>query len=234
MLNLKNFLGKKNNPEEAEQTQQNLDLEPASEEPKKVNRLLIGSIVAALAGVLSFAIFSGGDDATVSSKKNNDSSSVNTASMTSEQLKNLEESKTPKTQDPNKPQIDEHDHDHDHNHDDVDMHDHDHEHVHNHGDVHASGQSNQNVSVGNTLAPAPIVLSDEEKEAKEDAREARSEYKAKVKSRAKEDLDGSRSAIFFPLKQEKKEAPTETTKSVENANDYYNNYSKDNYISVVK
>lgn len=232
MLNLKNFLGKKNNPEEAEQTQQNLDLEPASEEPKKVNRLLIGSIVAALAGVLSFAIFSGGDDATVSSKKNNDSSSVNTASMTSEQLKNLEESKTPKTQDPNKPQIDEHDHDH--NHDDVDMHDHDHEHVHNHGDVHASGQSNQNVSVGNTLAPAPIVLSDEEKEAKEDAREARSEYKAKVKSRAKEDLDGSRSAIFFPLKQEKKEAPTETTKSVENANDYYNNYSKDNYISVVK
>lgn len=232
MLNLKNFLGKKNNPEEAEQTQQNLDLEPASEEPKKVNRLLIGSIVAALAGVLSFAIFSGGDDATVSSKKNNDSSSVNTASMTSEQLKNLEESKTPKTQDPNKPQIDEHDHDH--NHDDVDMHDHDHEHVHNHGDVHASGQSNQNVSVGNTLAPAPIVLSDEEKEAKEDAREARSEYKAKVKSRAKEDLDGSRSAIFFPLKQEKKEAPTETTKSLENANDYYNNYSKDNYISVVK
>lgn len=232
MLNLKNFLGKKNNPEEAEQTQQNLDLEPASEEPKKVNRLLIGSIVAALAGVLSFAIFSGGDDATVSSKKNNDSSSVNTASMTSEQLKNLEESKTPKTQDPNKPQIDEHDHDH--NHDDVDMHDHDHEHVHNHSDVHASGQSNQNVSVGNTLAPAPIVLSDEEKEAKEDAREARSEYKAKVKSRAKEDLDGSRSAIFFPLKQEKKEAPTETTKSVENANDYYNNYSKDNYISVVK
>lgn len=234
MLNLKNFLGKKNNPEEAEQTQQNLDLEPASEEPKKVNRLLIGSIVAALAGVLSFAIFSGGDDATVSSKKNNDSSSVNTASMTSEQLKNLEESKTPKTQDPNKPQIDEHDHDHDHNHDDVDMHDHDHEHVHNHGDVHASGQSNQNVSVGNTQAPAPIVLSDEEREAKEDAKEARSEYKAKVKSRAKEDLEGSRSAIFFPLKQEKKEAPTETTKSVENANDYYNNYSKDNYISVVK
>ena len=78
MLNLKNFLGKKNKPEEVEQTQQNLDLEPASEEPKKVNRLLIGSIVAALAGVLSFAIFSGGDDATVPSKKNNESSNVNT------------------------------------------------------------------------------------------------------------------------------------------------------------
>ena len=231
MLNLKNFLGKKNNPEEVEQTQQ-MDLEPASEEPKKVNRLLIGSIVAALAGVLSFAIFSGGDDATVPSKKNNDSSSVNTASMTSDQLKKLEESKAPKTQDPNKAQTDEHDH----NHDDVDMHDHDHEHehAHNHGDVHASGQSNQNVSVGNTQAPAPIVLSDEEKEAKEDAREARSEYKAKVKSRAKEDLEGSRSAIFFPLKQEKKESPSETTKSVENANDYYNNRARDNYISVVK
>ena len=231
MLNLKNFLGKKNNPEEVEKTQQ-MDLEPASEEPKKVNRLLIGSIVAALAGVLSFAIFSGGDDATVPSKKNNDSSSVNTASMTSDQLKKLEESKAPKTQDPNKAQTDEHDH----NHDDVDMHDHDHEHehIHNHGDVHASGQSNQNVSVGNTQAPAPIVLSDEEREAKEDAREARSEYKAKVKSRAKEDLEGSRSAIFFPLKQEKKEASTETTKSVENANDYYNNRARDNYISVVK
>lgn len=230
MLNLKNFLGKKNNPEEVEQTQQNLDLEPASEEPKKVNRLLIGSIVAALAGVLSFAIFSGGDDATVPSKKNNDSSNVNTASVTSDQLKNLENSKNQKSQDPNKAQTDEHDHN------DVDMHDHDHEHehVHNHGDVHASGQSNQNVSVGNTQAPAPIVLSDEEKEAKEDAREARSEYKAKVKSRAKEDLEGSRSAIFFPLKQEKKEAPAETTKSVENANDYYNNHAKDNYISVVK
>ena len=231
MLNLKNFLGKKNNPEEVEQTQQ-MDLEPASEEPKKVNRLLIGSIVAALAGVLSFAIFSGGDDATVPSKKNNDSSSVNTASMTSDQLKKLEESKAPKTQDPNKAQTDEHDH----NHDDVDMHDHDHEHehAHNHGDVHASGQSNQNVSVGNTQAPAPIVLSDEEREAKEDAKEARSEYKAKVKSRAKEDLEGSRSAIFFPLKQEKKESPSETTKSVENANDYYNNRARDNYISVVK
>ena len=203
MLNLKNFLGKKNNPGEVEQTQQNLDLEPASEEPKKVNRLLIGSIVAALAGVLSFAIFSGGDDATVPSKKNNDSSNVNTASVTSDQLKNLENSKNQKSQDPNKAQTDEHDHN------DVDMHDHDHdhdhEHVHNHGDVHASGQSNQNVSIGNTQAPAPIVLSDEEKEAKEDAREARSEYKAKVKSRAKEDLEGSRSAIFFPLKQEKKE-----------------------------
>lgn len=228
MLNLKNFLGKKNNPEEVEQTQQNLDLEPASEEPKKVNRLLIGSIVAALAGVLSFAIFSGGDDTTVPSKKNNDSSNVNTASVTSDQLKNLENSKNQKSQDPNKAQTDEHDHN------DVDMHDHDHEHVHNHGDVHVSGQSNQNVSVGNTQAPAPIVLSDEEKEAKEDAREARSEYKAKVKSRAKEDLEGSRSAIFFPLKQEKKEAPAETTKSVENANDYYNNHAKDNYISVVK
>ena len=232
MLNLKNFLGKKNNPEEAEQTQQNLDLEPASEEPKKVNRLLIGSIVAALAGVLSFAIFSGGDDATVPSKKNNESSNVNTASVTSEQLKNLENSKNQKSQNPNNAQTDEHDH----NHDDVDIHDHDHdhEHVHNHGDVHASGQSNQNVSVGNTQAPAPIVLSDEEKEAKEDAREARSEYKAKVKSRAKEDLEGSRSAIFFSLKQEKKESQAKTTKSVENANDYYNNHSKDNYISVVK
>lgn len=217
MLNLKNFLGKKNNPEEVEQTQQ-MDLEPASEEPKKVNRLLIGSVVAALAGVLSFAIFSGGDDATVPSKKNNDSSNVNTASMTSEQLKNLENSKTPKSQDPNKAQTDEHDHEHDHN----------------HGDVHASGQSAQNVSVGNTQAPAPIVLSDEEREAKEDAKEARSEYKAKVKSRAKEDLEGSRSAIFFPLKQEKKEPPTESTKSVENANDYYNNRATDNYISVVK
>lgn len=232
MLNLKNFLGKKNKPEEVEQTQQNLDLEPASEEPKKVNRLLIGSIVAALAGVLSFAIFSGGDDATVPSKKNNESSNVNTASVTSEQLKNLENSKNQKSQNPNNAQTDEHDH----NHDDVDIHDHDHdhEHVHNHGDVHASGQSNQNVSVGNTQAPAPIVLSDEEKEAKEDAREARSEYKAKVKSRAKEDLEGSRSAIFFSLKQEKKESQAKTTKSVENANDYYNNHSKDNYISVVK
>lgn len=229
MLNLKNFLGKKNNPEEVEQTQKNLDLEPASEEPKKVNRLLIGSIVAALAGVLSFAIFSGGDDATVPSKKNNESSNVNTASVTSDQLKNLENSKNQKSQNPNNAQTDEHDH----NHDDVDIHDHDHEHVHNHGDVHASG-SNQNVSVGNAQAPAPIVLSDEEKEAKEDAREARSEYKAKVKSRAKEDLEGSRSAIFFSLKQEKKESQAETTKSVENANDYYNNHSKDNYISVVK
>lgn len=231
MLNLKNFLGKKNKPEEVEQTQKNLDLEPASEEPKKVNRLLIGSIVAALAGVLSFAIFSGGDDATVPSKNNNESSKVNTASVTSEQLKNLENSKNQKSQNPNIAQTDEHDH----NHDDVDIHDHDHdhEHVHNHGDVHASG-SNQNVSVGNTQAPAPIVLSDEEKEAKEDAREARSEYKAKVKSRAKEDLEGSRSAIFFSLKQEKKESQAETTKSVENANDYYNNHSKDNYISVVK
>ena len=230
MLNLKNFLGKKNKPEEVEQTQQNLDLEPASEEPKKVNRLLIGSIVAALAGVLSFAIFSGGDDATVPSKKNNESSNVNTASVTSEQLKNLENSKNQKSQNPNNALTDEHDH----NHDDVDIHDHDHEHVHNHGDVHASGQSNQNVSVRNAQAPAPIVLSDEEKEAKEDAREARSEYKAKVKSRAKEDLEGSRSAIFFSLKEEKKESQTETTKSVENANDYYNNHSKDNYISVVK
>lgn len=230
MLNLKNFLGKKNKPEEVEQTQQNLDLEPASEEPKKVNRLLIGSIVAALAGVLSFAIFSGGDDATVPSKKNNESSNVNTASITSEQLKNLENSKNQKSQNPNNAQTDEHDH----NHDDVDIHDHDHEHVHNHGDVHASGQSNQNVSVRNAQAPAPIVLSDEEKEAKEDAREARSEYKAKVKSRAKEDLEGSRSAIFFSLKEEKKESQPETTKSVENANDYYNNHSKDNYISVVK
>ena len=198
MLNLKNFLGKKNKPEEVEQTQQNLDLEPASEEPKKVNRLLIGSIVAALAGVLSFAIFSGGDDATVPSKNNNESSKVNTASVTSEQLKNLENSKNQKSQNPNIAQTDEHDH----NHDDVDIHDHDHdhEHVHNHGDVHASG-SNQNVSVGNTQAPAPIVLSDEEKEAKEDAREARSEYKAKVKSRAKEDLEGSRSAIFFKTRK---------------------------------
>ena len=232
MLNLKNFLGKKNKPEEVEQTQQNLDLEPASEEPKKVNRLLIGSIVAALAGVLSFAIFSGGDDATVPSKKNNESSNVNTASVTSEQLKNLENSKNQKSQNPNNAQTDEHDH----NHDDVDIHDHDHdhEHVHNHDDVHASGQSNQNVSVRNAQAPTPIVLSDEEKEAKEDAREARSEYKAKVKSRAKEDLEGSRSAIFFSLKEEKKESQTETTKSVENANDYYNNHSKDNYISVVK
>ena len=232
MLNLKNFLGKKNKPEEVEQTQQNLDLEPASEEPKKVNRLLIGSIVAALAGVLSFAIFSGGDDATVPSKKNNESSNVNTASVTSEQLKNLENSKNQKSQNPNNAQTDEHDH----NHDDIDIHDHDHdhEHVHNHGDVHASGQSNQNVSVRNAQAPAPIVLSDEEKEAKDDAREARSEYKAKVKSRAKEDLEGSRSAIFFSLKQEKKESQTEATKSVENANDYYNNHSKDNYISVVK
>lgn len=232
MLNLKKFLGKKNNPEEVEQTQQNLDLEPASEEPKKVNRLLIGSIVAALAGVLSFAIFSGGDDATVPSKKNNESSNVNTASVTSEQLKNLENSKNQKSQNANKSPTDEHEHDHD----DVDIHDHDHdhEHVHNHGDVHASGQSNQNVSVRNAQAPAPIVLSDEEKEAKDDAREARSEYKAKVKSRAKEDLEGSRSAIFFSLKEEKKESQTEATKSVENANDYYNNHSKDNYISVVK
>lgn len=226
MLNFKKFLGKKNNSEVDEQAQQNLDLEPVSEEPKKVNKLVIGSIAAALVGVLSFAIFSGSDDATVSSKKNNNSSNVNTASMTSEQLKNLEESKAPKTQDPNKSQMDEHDH----THEDMDIHDHDHSHT----DVHSSVSSTQNVSVGNAPAPSPIVLSDEEKEAKEDAKEARSEYKAKVKSRAKEDLEGSRSAIFFSLKQEKKEAPTESTKPVENANDYYNNYSKDNYISVVK
>jgi len=91
------------------------------------------SIVAALAGVLSFAIFSGGDDATVPSKNNNESSKVNTASVTSEQLKNLENSKNQKSQNPNIAQTDEHDH----NHDDVDIHDHDHDHEHHHHHSHS-------------------------------------------------------------------------------------------------
>lgn len=225
---IKNLFGKKNELDDVEQNSQSLSLEPESESPKKVNNLVIGSIVAALSGVLIFAIMSGGDDSTVKTNTNKDSGSVSTASLTSDKLKNLDKAKSANPSD--QKQMDSHEHS---NEEVLDNHDHDHDHNHEHGDVHATSNMNPNTAVA-TSQPQPIVLSDEEKEAKEDAKEARNEYKSRVKTRAKEDLDGSRSPIFFALKQEKKEAPTESNTTVENANDYYNNHSKDNYISVVK
>ena len=223
---IKNLFGKKNELDDVEQNSQSLSLEPESESPKKVNNLVIGSIVAALSGVLIFAVMSGGDDATVKTNADKDSGSVSTASLTSDKLKNLDKAKSTNPSD--QKQMDSHEH----SNEEV-LDDHDHDHNHEHGDVHATSNMNPNATVA-TNQPQPIVLSDEEKEAKEDAKEARNEYKTRVKTRAKEDLDGSRSPIFFTLKQEKKESPTESNTTVENANDYYNNHSKDNYISVLK
>lgn len=223
---IKNLFGKKNELDDVEQNSQSLSLEPESESPKKVNNLVIGSIVAALSGVLIFAVMSGGDDATVKTNADKDSGSVSTASLTSDKLKNLDKAKSTNPFD--QKQMDSHEH----SNEEV-LDDHDHDHNHEHGDVHATSNMNPNATVA-ANQPQPIVLSDEEKEAKEDAKEARNEYKTRVKTRAKEDLDGSRSPIFFTLKQEKKEAPTESNTTVENANDYYNNHSKDNYISVLK
>ena len=225
---IKNLFGKKNELDEVEQNSQSLSLEPESESPKKVNNLVIGSIVAALSGVLMFAVMSGGDDATEKTNTDKDSGNVSTASLTSDKLKNLDKAKSTNPSD--QKQMDIHEHSHEEG---FDEHDHSHDHNHEHGDVHATSNMNPNTAVA-TSQPQPIVLSDEEKEAKEDAKEARNEYKSRVKTRAKEDLDGSRSPIFFALKQEKKETPTESNTTVENANDYYNNHSKDNYISVVK
>lgn len=224
---IKNLFRKKNEPDELVQNSQGLSLEPESEAPKKVNNLLLGSIAAVVIGVLIFAVMSGGDDSTVKSNTNKDSGNVSTASLTSDKLNNLEKAKSTNSSD--QKQMDSHEHA---NEEGVD----DHDHFHEHGDVHATSNVNPNTVVA-TSQPQPIVLSDEEKEAKEDAKEARNEYKAQVKTRAKEDLDGSRSPIFFTLKQEKedkKEATSASNTTVENANDYYNNYSKDNYISVVK
>ena len=223
---IKNLFGKKNELDDVEQNSQSLSLEPESESPKKVNNLVIGSIVAALSGVLIFAVMSGGDDATVKTNADKNSGSVSTASLTSDKLKNLDKAKSTNPSDQKQMNS------HEHSNEEV-LDDHDHDHNHEHGDVHATSNMNPNATVA-TNQPQPIVLSDEEKEAKEDAKEAKNEYKARVKTRAKEDLDGSRSPIFFTLKQEKKEAPTESNTTVENANDYYNNHSKDNYISVVK
>ena len=226
---IKSLFGKKNEPDEVDQNSQSLSLEPESESPKKVNNLLIGSIVAALSGVLMFAVMSGGDDSTVKTNNDKASDNVSTASLTSDKLKNLDKAKSTNS---NQNQMDSHTH---LNEEGLDAHDHDHGHDHNHehGDVHAVSSMNPNATVA-TSQPQPIILSDEEKEAKEDAKEARNEYKTRVKTRAKEDLDGSRSPIFFTLKQEKKEAPAVSNTTVENANDYYNNHSKDSYISVVK
>lgn len=224
---IKNLFRKKNEPDELVQNSQGLSLEPESEAPKKVNNLLLGSIAAVVIGVLIFAVMSGGDDSTVKSNTNKDSGNVSTASLTSDKLNKLEKAKSNNPSD--QKQVDSHEHA---NEEGVD----DHDHFHEHGDVHATSSVNPNTVVA-TSQPQPIVLSDEEKEAKEDAKEARNEYKAQVKTRAKEDLDGSRSPIFFTLKQEKedkKEATSASNTTVENANDYYNNYSKDNYISVVK
>lgn len=226
---IKNLFRKNNEPDELVQNPQGLSLEPESEAPKKVNNLLLGSIAAVVIGVLIFAVMSGGDDSTVKSNTNKDSGNVSTASLTSDKLNKLEKAKSTNTSD--QKQTDSHEHANEEG-----MDDHDHEHGHDHDDVHATSSVNPNTVVA-TSQPQPIVLSDEEKEAKEDAKEARNEYKAQVKTRAKEDLDGSRSPIFFTLKQEKedkKEATSASNTTVENANDYYNNYSKDNYISVVK
>lgn len=228
---IKNLFRKKNEPDELVQNSQGLSLEPESEAPKKVNNLLLGSIAAVVIGVLIFAVMSGGDDSTVKSNTNKDSGNVSTASLTSDKLNKLEKAKSNNPSD--QKQVDSHEHA---NEEGIDDHDHDHDHSHEHGDVHATSSVNPNTVVA-TSQPQPIVLSDEEKEAKEDAKEARNEYKAQVKTRAKEDLDGSRSPIFFTLKQEKedkKEATSASNTTVENSNDYYNNYSKDNYISVVK
>ena len=227
---LKNFLRRSQEVSpDASQDTQNIGLDPVSESPKKVNKLVIGAVAFLLTGTLFFAIFSGGDDAQSTTTKETTANHKSTATITDDNLKNIENKAKANASASNKPdaavQEDEHDHDH------GDEHDHDHD----HGDIHNTAKPTSKVSTSNvSSAPAPIVLSDEEREAKEDAREARSEYKAQVKTRAKEDLEGTRSPIFFAIKQEVKNDASSKVQTPENANDYYNNFSKDSYISVVK
>ena len=225
---LKNFLRRSQEVSpDASQDTQNIGLDPVSESPKKVNKLVIGAVAFLLTGTLFFAIFSGGDDAQSTTTKETTTSHKSTANITDDNLKKIENKAKADASASNKPDEHIHEDEHDHDHED--------EHDHNHGDIHNTSKPTPNTSTSNVpSAPAPIVLSDEEREAKEDAKEARNDYKAQVKTRAKEDLEGNRSPIFFAIKQEVKNDASSKIQTPENANDYYNNYSKDSYISVVK
>lgn len=227
---LKNFLRKSQEvSQDTSQDTQNIGLDPVSESPKKVNKLVIGAVAFLLTGTLFFAIFSGGDDAQSTTTKETTTSHKSTANITDDNLKKIENKAKADASASNKP--DGHIHEDEHDHDHEDEHDLDHD----HGDIHNTSKPTPNASTSNvSSAPTPIVLSDEEREAKEDAKEARNDYKAQVKTRAKEDLEGNRSPIFFAIKQEVKNDVSSKVQTPENANDYYNNYSKDSYISVVK
>lgn len=221
---MRNLFKRKQTEVDTEST--GLDLEPVSEKPKKVNPVLVGMVVIALGGVLGWTLFSGGDDTPSQSTQEQTSNNVNTVSV-SEDIRQLEAANVNNQKNSNfkATVMEEHDHNHDHEHGDVTTDGH----SHSHGNI-SSNRSSQ------AQAPAPIQLTDEEKEALADAKEARSEEKARVKTRQKEDLDGSRSPIFFSItkpNQEMKETKKEHAQPT-NANDYYNNYSKDDYISVVK
>lgn len=227
---LKNFLRRSQEvSQDSSQDTQNIGLDPVSETPKKVNKLVIGAVAFLLTGTLFFAIFSGGDDTQSTTTKETTTNHKNTANITDDNLRNIENKAKANASASNKPDAHMHEDEHDHTHED------EHDHDHDHGDIHNTSKPTPNASTSNvSSAPAPIVLSDEEREAKEDAKEARNDYKAQVKTRAKEDLEGNRSPIFFAIKQEVKNDASSKVQTPENANDYYNNYSKDSYISVVK
>lgn len=225
---LKNFLRRSQEvSQDTSQDTQNIGLDPVSETPKKVNKLVIGAVAFLLTGTLFFAIFSGGDDTQSTTTKETTTNHKNTANITDDNLRNIENKAKANASASNKPDAQMHEDEHDHIHED------EHDHDHDHGDIHNTTKSTPKASTS-TVSSAPIILSDEEREAKEDAKEARSEYKAQVKTRAKEDLEGNRSPIFFAIKQEVKNNAGSKVQTPENANDYYNNFSENSYISVVK
>ena len=208
---LKNFLRRSQEvSQDSSQDTQNIGLDPVSETPKKVNKLVIGAVAFLLTGTLFFAIFSGGDDTQSTTTKETTTNHKNTANITDDNLRNIENKAKANASASNKPDAHMHEDEHDHTHED------EHDHDHDHGDIHNTSKPTPNASTSNvSSAPAPIVLSDEERE-------------------AKEDLEGNRSPIFFAIKQEVKNDASSKVQTPENANDYYNNYSKDSYISVVK
>lgn len=103
-------------------------------------------------------------------------------------------------------------------------------HVHNHDDDHHhDGELSHQGQ-----APAP-VLTDEEQEQKEYAKEDRKLARSKQQEAEKELVQGERSPIFFSIEKKIDQTKEETpSKSKTNTpNDYYNNATSGSYISII-
>lgn len=207
--------------------EEKINLDPTNKPPRKINRILLGGVTGLIILGIAYLSLPGSDSKPAETKNETQVSQVNLGST----LANSEEIARRNADNKSNKNAGQQGQNGANSNAIVQADNHDHSNAlsTNQSGTISNGGSGQQVA--SAEAPAPLTP----REKYEEEREARSWERQEKNSlvREAEDVQGQRSKIFFDLPKKDKEETNKSSGNNSNVNDYYNNSTDSNYITVV-
>lgn len=215
--------------------EQEINLDPQNQKPKKINRLLVMIVSIIIVCAIGYLALPSGDEPKKNDNSENESMSNDLSSgmMSEQEIVKMRQEEERKKAAANKNGTNAQTNNA--NGSDSNSNSSSNAMSTNQNNEPTNSYSSGNAGNATTRSPEPVVVVSPYEKYQQGKEERSWQMNEKNEiARAAEDVQGQRSKIFFDLNVEKeKSEPSKTNNRTNTVNDYYNNNSDDGYISVV-